>query len=47
MGTMGIKHVVGLGVLALVGYDTVVRRRLLDWGSTPDERSHYSRAMRS
>ena len=36
---MGIKHVAGLGVLALVGYDTVVRRRLLDWGSTPDERS--------
>lgn len=36
---MGIKHVVGLGVLALVGYDRVVRPRLLDWGSTPDERS--------
>lgn len=28
----------GLGILALVGYDTVVRPVMLEWGSTPEER---------
>lgn len=35
---MGIKRFAGLGILALGGYDAAVRPRLLDWGSTRDER---------
>lgn len=35
---MGNKRFAGPGILALVGYDTAVRPRLLDWGSTRHER---------
>jgi hypothetical protein len=35
---MRFGPVAKLGVLALVGYDTLARRRMLDWGATDDER---------